>query len=489
MKQRIYNNIEFSKALSNEEIKEYFIKANNGDEEAKKIIIEHNRRLVTYTIKRYFPLVTTDYPFIEMEDIISTGTIGLIIAVDTYKLDEKVCFSTYAMACIKNEIIKYLNSMNKSKYNVSINSKVKVRNNENDLALEDFLKSKIEIEDQFIDNEQKRIIKEALNILNPLEKQIIELHYGFNSEPLTFFEIGIILGYSSSHIGKVELKAKAKLTKYLLKQGVGKVKRFTQEIIDLKLSDPKDIALYLVNKIIDTNMTVEDLAKYTDYNLNSIRKRITGIIPYLDEETKDKLLTILKSHKEENKKINENKLNEFKRRKLLISVEDESILYEAVEELPTREKEIFLSRYPKNGESQKTYSEISETYNIKMGSINSCLERTIKKIKVILLKRNKTPEVVEISKPFFDFTEHKNELKELIDVLEDELEQTILLLRLGFMNDTVYKEDEIAFFLEMDVRDIHKTIDNCLRKLLALSKEPLKTEEYIQQKLTLTKEN
>ncbi|MEG1149909.1 MAG: hypothetical protein RSE17_01305, partial [Bacilli bacterium] len=65
----------------------------------------------------------------------------------------------------------------------------------------------------------------------------------------------------------------------------------------------------------------------------------------------------------------------------------------------------------------------------------------------------------------------------------------ILLLRLGFMNDTVYKEDEIAFFLEMDVRDIHKTIDNCLRKLLALSKEPLKTEEYIQQKLTLTKEN
>ncbi|MEG1732080.1 MAG: sigma-70 family RNA polymerase sigma factor [Longicatena sp.] len=184
------------KPLDKEEELKALIALEDGDEEARNTLIEHNLRLVVYIAKRY----ETNPIF--MEDLISIGSIGLIKAVNTFKRDKNIKLVTYASRCIENEILMFLRKKSRRKNEISFDEPLNVDYDGNELLLSDILGTP---------NENKRELLKAMGCLKSRERQILQMRYGIEHEELTQKDIAKRLGISQSYISRLEKRIIHKL--------------------------------------------------------------------------------------------------------------------------------------------------------------------------------------------------------------------------------------------------------------------------------------
>ncbi len=190
----------FPPRLPNSEEKKYIELTAQGDRNARQKVIEHNLRLVAHISKKYYASVP------DVDDLISIGTIGLIKAVDTFRPEKGSKFSSYAAACIQNEILMYLRSGKKSALDISVNEPIETDRSGNVLTLMDIIAVDDTISDD-IDRAMKveklrRIVKEELG---ETERRIITERYGLDGgKPLTQREVAGELNISRSYVSRIE---------------------------------------------------------------------------------------------------------------------------------------------------------------------------------------------------------------------------------------------------------------------------------------------
>lgn len=180
-----------------------------GKESVKGELIEHNLRLVVYIARKF------DNTGIELDDLISVGTIGLIKAVNTFNSDKNIKLATYASRCIENEILMHLRKISKQKGEISLDEPLNVDYEGNKLLLSDILGTDPEIVYKNSESsEEHKILKNAIDKLNFREKQIMSLRYGLDGEEeLTQKEVADVLGISQSYISRLEKKIVSRLKK------------------------------------------------------------------------------------------------------------------------------------------------------------------------------------------------------------------------------------------------------------------------------------
>lgn len=179
----------------------------NGDKDARDKLIEHNLRLVVFLAKKY------ENTNIDLEDLVSIGTIGLIKGVNTYKLDKNIKLATYVSRCIDNEILMYLRKTKRRRSEVSFEDSLSYDAEGNELHLEDVLGTDADIVTKELENEvDKKMLLDEIKKLNERDKEIIEYRYGLNGhEELTQKEVADKLGISQSYISRIEKKVIKKL--------------------------------------------------------------------------------------------------------------------------------------------------------------------------------------------------------------------------------------------------------------------------------------
>ena len=198
-----------------EEAKQLEKLINENDESARRMLIEHNLRLVVYIAKKF------DNTGVGVEDLISIGTIGLIKGINTFKTDKNINLATYASRCIENEILMYLRRNNKTKLEVSIDEPLNVDWDGNELLLSDILGTDDDVISRGLENEvEKSLLKKAIEKLNKREKSIVEMRFGLNNkegEEMTQKEVADFLGISQSYISRLEKKIMNRLKKEIVK--------------------------------------------------------------------------------------------------------------------------------------------------------------------------------------------------------------------------------------------------------------------------------
>jgi len=193
--------------LSKEEETKYVELSMNNDRFARNKLIEHNLRLVVFLAKKYENTNT------DLEDLVSIGTIGLIKAVNTYRLDKNIKLATYASRCIDNEILMYLRKTKRKRTEVSFEDSLSYDADGNELHLEDVLGTDSDIVTKGLDDElDKSMMLEEIEKLSPRDKEIIELRYGLNEKKeMTQKDVATLLGISQSYISRIEKKVIKKL--------------------------------------------------------------------------------------------------------------------------------------------------------------------------------------------------------------------------------------------------------------------------------------
>ena len=182
-------------------------------QKARGELIERNLRLVVYIAKKF------ENTGINVEDLISIGTIGLIKAINTFNPDKKIKLATYASRCIENEILMYLSKNSPRKIEISIDEPLNVEWDGNELLLSDILGTEGDIRYQSIESEvDKQLLSIALKKLSPRERNIMELRFGVNNKTSkTQKEVADLLGISQSYISRLEKKIISRLKKEISK--------------------------------------------------------------------------------------------------------------------------------------------------------------------------------------------------------------------------------------------------------------------------------
>ena len=206
----ISSNSLFPEPLSSEEEKMYLERFENGDEEARNILIERNLRLVAHVCKKY---VTTG---VEQDDLISIGTIGLIKGINSFKTEKNVKLSTYVSRCMENEVLMYFRTTKKINAEVSLEDPIGKDKDDNTVTLQDVLEnSERNIEEEVdLKIKIKKMYEKIKEVLKGREKLIIELRFGLDGKkPRTQSQIAEMMGISRSYVSRIETKAIGKLAK------------------------------------------------------------------------------------------------------------------------------------------------------------------------------------------------------------------------------------------------------------------------------------
>jgi len=200
-------------ALTEEEEKELVERLTKGDETAKNILIERNIRLVIYISKKF------ENNDLEMEDIISIGSIGLIKAINSFKGDKNIKIATYASKCIENEILMYLRKVSRHKKEVSIDEPVNVDIDGNELTFIDLVSSEEDAPHMEVEKlTEKQILWQILDRLSNREKEIMILRFGLlGQDEKTQKEVADDLGISQSYISRLEKRIVNQIKKEMLK--------------------------------------------------------------------------------------------------------------------------------------------------------------------------------------------------------------------------------------------------------------------------------
>ena len=188
--------------LSREDELYYVDLASNGDELARSKLIEHNLRLVVFLSKKY------ENTGVDLEDLVSIGTIGLIKGINTYKSDKNIKLATYASRCIDNEILMFLRKNKKRKGEVSFEDSLSYDAEGNELHLEDVLGTEDDVVTKELENKiEKKLLIEEIEKLNERDKKIMILRYGlFGNDEITQKDVADMLGISQSYISRIEKK-------------------------------------------------------------------------------------------------------------------------------------------------------------------------------------------------------------------------------------------------------------------------------------------
>ncbi|GAA0121527.1 RNA polymerase sporulation sigma factor SigE [Clostridium faecium] len=184
-----------------------------GDESIRATLIERNLRLVVYIARKF------ENTGVNVEDLISVGTIGLIKAVNTFDPEKKIKLATYASRCIENEILMYLRRNSKIKTEISFYEPLNIDWDGNELLLSDILGTESDVVYNMIEDEvDKQLLVLAMEKLNDREKEIVELRFGLNGySEKTQKEVADILGISQSYISRLEKRIIKRLKKEINK--------------------------------------------------------------------------------------------------------------------------------------------------------------------------------------------------------------------------------------------------------------------------------
>ena len=185
-----------------------------GEESAKQLLIEHNLRLVVYIARRF------ENTGVNLEDLISIGTIGLIKAIGTYRLDRNIKLATYASRCIENEILMHIRKIAGQKAEISLDEPINMDYDGNELLLSDILGTD---EDMIFrpleDDVDLCLLRQALAELPEREREIVLMRYGLNGrKELTQKEVAQQLGISQSYISRLEKRIMLRLRRELIRQ-------------------------------------------------------------------------------------------------------------------------------------------------------------------------------------------------------------------------------------------------------------------------------
>lgn len=202
----------FPKPLTKKEEEYYLSLYQMGDENARKVLIEHNLRLVAHIAKKY--TVTNNSP----DDLISIGTIGLIKAVNTYSSKRSTRLATYAAKCIENEILMSLRASKKNKSEISLNEPLGTDKDGNEISFNDILGSDPDaiIDDINLKMQMHKLVKAMQSELTAREKYVIINRYGIlGHDSMTQREVADKLNISRSYVSRIEKKALSKLYEYM----------------------------------------------------------------------------------------------------------------------------------------------------------------------------------------------------------------------------------------------------------------------------------
>ena len=200
--------------LEREKEAELIARMDEGDESVRGTLIEHNLRLVAYIARRF------ENTGINIEDLISIGTIGLIKAVNTYRSDKNIKLATYASRCIENEILMYLRKCSAQKTEVSIDEPLNTDWDGNELLLSDILGTDADAVSRPLEDDAERaMLLRAIETLGERDRQIILLRFGIGgAREATQKEVADLLGISQSYISRLEKRIIAHLRQEMLKQ-------------------------------------------------------------------------------------------------------------------------------------------------------------------------------------------------------------------------------------------------------------------------------
>lgn len=206
----ISNNSLFPEPLSSEEEKIYIERYENGDEEARNVLIERNLRLVAHVCKKYG---TTN---VEQDDLISIGTIGLIKGIKSFDSSKGVRLATYVSRCIENEVLMHLRAIKKLCGEVYLEDTIGKDKDDNTVSLQEVLENdERSIEDEVdLKFKIKTLYQKMKEVLKDREKMILEMRFGLDGKkPRTQIQIAKLLGISRSYVSRIETKAIDKLSK------------------------------------------------------------------------------------------------------------------------------------------------------------------------------------------------------------------------------------------------------------------------------------
>ena len=182
------------------------------DTKARQTLVERNLRLVVYIAKKF------ENTGSGIEDLVSIGTIGLMKAINTFKTDKNIKLATYASRCIENEILMFLRRTNRLKGEISIDEPLNQDGDGNELLLSDILGTEPDTVSKGLEDEvDKKLLRNSMEKLNPREKYIMELRFGFKTgNEKTQKEVADMLGISQSYISRLEKKIISKMKKEIM---------------------------------------------------------------------------------------------------------------------------------------------------------------------------------------------------------------------------------------------------------------------------------
>ena len=200
--------------LSRDDEEQAILAMEAGDEKAKQTLTEHNLRLVVYIARRF------ENTGLNLEDLISIGTIGLIKAINTFKSAKNIKLATYASRCIENEILMYLRKVSNQRTEVSFDEPLNTDWDGNELLLSDVLGTDDdEVCRPLEDDADKQMLSAAIQTLNEREKNIIVLRFGLGGRnELTQKEVADLMGISQSYISRLEKRIIVRLRREMIKQ-------------------------------------------------------------------------------------------------------------------------------------------------------------------------------------------------------------------------------------------------------------------------------
>ena len=200
--------------LEREEEEKAIVAMENGDESAKRLLTERNLRLVVYISRRF------ENTGINLEDLISIGTIGLIKAINTFRSDKNIKLATYASRCIENEILMYLRKISNQRSEVSFDEPLNTDWDGNELLLSDVLGTDDdEVCRPLEDDADRQMLMNAVNTLAERERSIITLRFGLNGgSEYTQKEVADMMGISQSYISRLEKRIIIRLRREIIRQ-------------------------------------------------------------------------------------------------------------------------------------------------------------------------------------------------------------------------------------------------------------------------------
>ena len=200
--------------LKGQEEQDALQRLEQGSEEAKQLLIEHNLRLVVYISRRF------ENTGVNLEDLISIGTIGLIKAVGTYRREKNIKLATYASRCIENEILMYIRKIANQKTEVSLDEPINMDYDGNELLLSDILGTDEDlIMRRLEDDVDLCLLRDALGQLPQREREIVAMRFGLDGQKeLTQKEVAQKMGISQSYISRLEKRIMLRLRKEMIRQ-------------------------------------------------------------------------------------------------------------------------------------------------------------------------------------------------------------------------------------------------------------------------------